>query len=199
VVKIPTRPGEAITGHLAGLPPFAPADMIERTVRGIGKVFALAWLVLVLVTVLAVAERYAPPITAAMAAIFGPNPGTALTELQWHLYAAGFLVGLSYAMTVGAHVRIDVFAEHWSLRTKAWVELAGMALFLAPFAVFVLMHAIPFVERSYRLNEVSPSPGGLGGRWIIKSFIIVGFVLILAAALARTLRIVNYLFRHRTG
>jgi len=199
VVKIPARPGEAITGHLAGLPPFAPADMIERTVRGIGKVFALAWLALVLVTVLAVAERYAPPITAAMAAIFGATPGTALTELQWHLYAAGFLVGLSYAMTVGAHVRIDVFAERWSLRTKAWVELAGTALFLAPFAVFVLIHAVPFVERSYRLNEVSPSPGGLGARWIIKSFIVVGFVLVLAAALARTLRILNYLFRHRTG
>jgi TRAP-type mannitol/chloroaromatic compound transport system permease small subunit len=199
VVKIPPRPGEAGPRHLAGLPPCAPADAIERAVLGIGKVFALAWLVLVLITVIAVAERYAPPITALMAAVFGPTPGTALTELQWHLYAAGFLVGLSYAMVTGAHVRIDVLAEHWSLRTKAWVELAGMALFLAPFAVFVLMHAIPFVERSWRLGEVSPSPGGLGARWIIKSFIIVGFALILAAALARTMRILNYLLRHRTG
>jgi TRAP-type mannitol/chloroaromatic compound transport system permease small subunit len=102
-------------------------------------------------------------------------------------------------MVTGAHVRIDVFAERWSLRTKAWVELAGIALFLAPFAVFVLMHAIPFSERSYRLREVSASPGGLGARWIIKSFIVAGFALILAAAAARTLRILDYLFRHRAG
>ena len=163
MVKIPTRPGEAISGHLAGLPPFAPADMIERTVRGIGKVFALAWLALVLVTVLAVAERYAPPITAAMAAIFGSNPGTALTELQGHLYAAGFLVDLSYAMTVGAHVRIDVFAERWSLRTKAWVELAGTALFLAPFAVFVLVHAIPSWSARTGSTRSRPRPAGSAG------------------------------------
>lgn len=194
-VAVPGKAGEAAREYLAGLPPCPPADAIERAVLRVGKVFALIWLLLVLVTVIAVAERYAPPITAAMAAIFGPNPGTALTELQWHFYAAGFLVGLSYAMVRGAHVRIDVIAERWSLRTRAWIELAGTLLFLIPFIVFVLIHAIPFIERSFTLNEVSPSPGGLGGRWIIKSFIVVGFLLMLAAATARVLRVANLLFR----
>lgn len=192
-------PGEAVRGHLAGLAPCPAADAIERVVLRIGKAAALAWLVLVLITVVAVAERYAPPITAAMATIFGSNPGTALTELEWHLYAAGFLVGLSHAMVRGAHVRVDVLAEHWSLGTRAWIELAGTALFLIPFAVFVVIHAIPFIERSFTLNEVSPSPGGLGARWIIKSFMVVGFVLLLAAALARLLRVGNHLLRRRTA
>ncbi|MFQ3623911.1 MAG: TRAP transporter small permease subunit [Acetobacteraceae bacterium] len=192
-------PGGEARGHLAGLPPFAPADAIERAVLAIGKVFAIVWLVLVLVTVTAVLERYAPPVTSAMAAVFGPNPGTALTELQWHLYAAGFLVGLSFAMVRGAHVRVDVLAETLPLRARALIELAGTLLFLFPFIVFVLLYAVPFVERSWRLAEVSPSPGGLGARWIIKSFIVVGFVLLAAAALARVLRIVNYLVRRRSA
>lgn len=82
---IGASPGGAAKGHLAGLPPCPPADAIERAVHAVGLVFAFVWLLLVLVTVTAVAERYAPPVTAAMAAIFGNNPGTALTELQWHL------------------------------------------------------------------------------------------------------------------
>jgi len=128
---------------------------------------------------------------------FGPNPGTALTELQWHLYAAGFLIAIPFAMVRGNHVRVDVLAEHFPLRRKAWIELLGTLLFLIPFVVFVIVHAIPFVQRSFTLNEISPSPGGLGARWVIKSFIITGFALLLLAAIARLLRVGNYLFRHR--
>lgn len=191
--------GAAPKGYLAGLPPCPPADVIERIVLGIGKVFAFAWLLLMLVIIIGVLERYAPPVTRAMEAIFGPSPGTALTELQWHIYAAGFLIALPFAMVRGNHVRVDVLAEHFPLRRKAWIELAGTLLFLIPFVVFVLIHAFPFVERSLRLGEVSPSPGGLGARWIIKSFMIVGFSLLLAAAVARLLRVANYLFRHRAA
>lgn len=190
-------PGGAAKGHLAGLPPCPPAEAIERVVHAVGLVFAFVWLLLVLVTVTAVAERYAPPVTAAMASIFGNNPGTALTELQWHLYAAGFLVGLSFAMVRSAHVRVDVLAERLSLRARAWIELLGTLLFLAPFVVFVLLYAVPFVARSWRLNEVSPSPGGLGARWLIKSFILVGFGLLALAALARLIRLADFLFRRR--
>jgi len=168
-------------------------------VHAVGLVFAFVWLALVLVTVTAVLERYAPPVTAAMAALFGSTPGTALTELQWHLYAAGFLVGLSFAMVRGAHVRVDVLAERLPLRVRAWIELIGTLLFLLPFIVFVILYAVPFVERSYRLSEVSPSPGGLGARWVIKSFLVIGFGLLALAAAARLLRLTNYLLRRQPG
>lgn len=186
-------------GYLAGLPPCPPADAIDRFVLLVGKVFAFAWVLLVLFIMIGVLERYAPPVTRVMAMIFGPNPGTALTELQWHLYAAGFLIAIPFAMVRGNHVRVDVLAEHFPLRRKAWIEFLGTTLFLLPFVVFVLIHALPFVERSIQLNEVSPSPGGLGARWIIKSFMVGAFSLLLLAGLARLLRVGNYLFRHRAA
>jgi TRAP-type mannitol/chloroaromatic compound transport system permease small subunit len=187
--------GRKPKGHLAGLPSCPPADVIEGIVLAIGKVFALAWLLLVLLIILSVAERYAPPITRFTAAIFGSNPGTALGELQWHLFAAGFMIGLPYAMARGAHVRVDVLAERWSLRTKAWIELLGTVLFLLPFAVFVIIYGVPFVERSISLNEVSASPGGLGGRWIMKSLIVVAPALLVVMGIARIMRVGNFLFR----
>ena len=33
------------------------------------------------------------------------------------------------------HVRIDVLAEHWSLRRRLWIELFGLAVFLLPFSL----------------------------------------------------------------
>lgn len=191
--------GAAPKGHLAGLPPCRSADAIEGFVLAIGKAFAFVWLFLVLVIIVAVLERYVPPITRAMAIAFGSNPGTALTELQWHLYGAGFLVAIPFAMVRGSHVRVDVLAEHFPLRRKAWIELVGTLLFLIPFVVFVIIHAAPFVERSFRLNEVSPSPGGLGARWILKSFIISSFALLLLAAVAHVLRVANYLLQRRAN
>jgi TRAP-type mannitol/chloroaromatic compound transport system permease small subunit len=188
-------PGQRPKGHLGGLPPCPPADIIESAVLAVGKLFAFAWLLLVLLIILSVAERYSPPITRFMAGIFGPNPGTALGELQWHLFAAGFMIGLPYAMLRGAHVRVDVLAEHWSLRTRAWIELAGTVLFLLPFALFIILYGVPFVERSIALNEVSASPGGLGARWIIKSLIVIAPALLVLVGIARILRIGNFLFR----
>jgi TRAP-type mannitol/chloroaromatic compound transport system permease small subunit len=187
--------GQKPKGHLAGLPPCPPADAIEAAVLWIGKLFAIAWLLLVLLIIISVAERYAPPITRFAAMIFGPNPGTAMAELQWHLFAAGFMMGLPYAMVRGSHVRVDVLAEHWSLRTRAWIELLGTVLFLLPFALFIILYGVPFVERSITLNEVSASPGGLGARWIVKSLIVIAPALLVLVGVARILRVSNYLFR----
>jgi TRAP-type mannitol/chloroaromatic compound transport system permease small subunit len=187
--------GRKPKGHLAGLPPCRPADAIEALVMAIGNVFAFCWLLLVLLIILSVAERYAPPITRAMAMIFGPNPGTALGELQWWLFAAGFMIGLPYAMVRGAHVRIDVLAEHWSLRRKAWIELFGTILFLLPFCGLLIVYAVPFALRSFQLNEISPSPGGLGAFWLIKSLIVIAPALLVLTAIARLLRVGNFLFR----
>jgi TRAP-type mannitol/chloroaromatic compound transport system permease small subunit len=186
--------GQKVKGHLAGLPPCPPADAIEAVVLAIGKLFAFAWLLLVLLIIIAVAERYAPPITRAAAMVFGPNPGTALGELQWWLFAAGFMMGLPYAMVRGSHVRIDVLAEHWSLRRKAWIELFGTLFFLLPFCVLLLIYGVPFVLRSWQLNEISPSPGGLGAFWLAKSLIVIAPALLVLCGLARVLRVGNFLF-----
>ena len=45
------------------------------------------------------------------------GPIVALEELQWHLYAFGFMVGLSYTLvSMTSNVRVDVLAERWSRR-----------------------------------------------------------------------------------
>jgi len=169
------------------LPRTAPSDRLEAIVLRINYVAAYLWALLVLVIVFAVTLRY----------VFGRG-SIMLEEIQWHIYGVGFILALSYALVVDRHVRIDVLAERLPLRARAWIELVGLVLLLIPFCLAVIVEAIPFVLRSWQLNEVSAAPGGLPYRWIAKSFILWGFTLLLLAAIARLLRVTALLFGRPT-
>lgn len=99
-------------------------------------------------------------------------------ELEWHLFAAIFLLGAAYTLKEDKHVRVDVFYDRFSDTTKAWVNLIGGLILLLPFCVVAFWESLSFVQNSYMLNETSPQPGGLPARWIIKSTIPAGFLLL---------------------
>lgn len=169
--------------HHFDLPRTAPSDLLEAIVLNVNYVAAFLWVLLVLVIVFAVTLRY----------VFGRG-SIMLEEIQWHIYGVGFVLALSYALVVDRHVRIDVLAERLPPRGRAWIELVGLVVFLIPFCIAVILEAVPFVLRSWQLNEVSAAPDGLPYRWIPKSFIIWGFSLLLLAAIARLLRVSALLF-----
>jgi TRAP-type mannitol/chloroaromatic compound transport system permease small subunit len=173
----------SVRGHALDFPRTAVSDAIDRVIRAIAAVFNWIWLVLILLIVANVALRY----------LAGTN-FIALEELQWHLYAIGFLLGLGYAVDLDGHVRVDVLAEKFRPRTRAWIEFLGLLLFVAPLVAIIVMNAIPFVTRAYMIGEVSAAPGGLPYRWLIKSVIIVAFAYLGLAALSRFLRVTSYLF-----
>lgn len=156
---------------------------VGAVVRRIGVAASWLWLVLVLVIVFQVVLRY----------VFGQG-SIALEEFQWHLYGVAFLLGLGFCLQADRHVRIDVLAEQWPLRSKAWVELVGLALFLLPFVVAVIYESAKFAYVSWQFGEISSAPGGLPYRWIIKGFIPIGFTLLGVAALARLSRCTALLF-----
>ncbi|WP_067217573.1 TRAP transporter small permease subunit [Marinomonas gallaica] len=159
------------------LPQTALSKRIETLIEVIGRNISFVWIVLMVLIVANALMRY----------FFSVN-FIALEELQWHLYAVGFMIGLSYCLIHDGHVRVDAVVEHRSLRTRAWIELIGLSVLLLPFCLIVLEYALPFVTRAYQLNEVSASPGGLPMRWLIKSTIIVAFVLLSLTAFSRWLR-----------
>lgn len=173
----------AKSATVPGLPRTLLSDWIEAFVRFIGNIFIWIWVPLILLIVTNVVLRYA----------FGHN-NIAMEEMQWHLYGVGFMIALSYAVLNDSHVRVDVWAEHMRPRTRAWIELFGLVVLLLPFALLMVDYALPVVERSYRLGEVSSAPGGLPMRWIFKSFLIIGFGLIFLAGLARLIRVCSMLF-----
>ena len=156
---------------------------IDRVAKEAGQWISYVWLILLSVIVINVLMRY----------VF--NEGRIeLEELQWHLYSIGFLLGLGYAYQADAHIRVDVLHEHFTHRTRAWIELYGILLLLLPFIALVLIYSIPFVASSFAVSEVSASPGGLPMRWLIKAALPLGFALLLMTVVARLLRVWHLLF-----
>lgn len=159
------------------------APLLSRAIEGLVNLISVAahlsWIALVLVIITNVVLRY----------VFA-NSSVALEEWQWHLYAFAFMVGVAYCLVRDEHVRVDVVAEHWSVKRRAWIDLFAMVLLVMPFAYVVGTGAIPFVEFAHKLNETSRSPGGLSHRWIIKSVIPLSMALLFLAAFARSLRMI---------
>lgn len=170
------------------LPSTGFSRALDPWLERIGRCASWLWLLLLVVIVVNVVLRYA----------FGQGR-IEFEEIQWHLYAAGFLLGLSYAFKEDAHIRVDLMHERFSPTLRAWVELYGILLLLLPFIAVVLIFGIPFVVVSHQLGEVSSSPGGLPYRWAVKAVLPLGFALLLLAALSRLTQVWAYLFLGRKG
>ena len=155
------------------------ARSLDRFVYAVGEIFHWIWVVLVAVIIVNVILRY----------VFSRGM-IELEELQWYLYAVGWLIGLSYTFISDDHVRVDVLHEKLSYRGKLWFEMGGLLLLFLPFVLFVVIYAVPFVELSWETNERSTSANGLPARWLVKGFLLFSFVLLVLAGIARLLRVV---------
>jgi TRAP-type mannitol/chloroaromatic compound transport system permease small subunit len=174
--------------HHAELPHTAFSTRIDRVIRAIGASISWIWLLLVAIIITNVSMRY----------LLGEGR-IEFEEIQWHLYSIGFLLGLSYCMESDDHVRVDVLYERFSLRTKAWVELFGTLFLLLPFLLLLLRYSVPFFSYAWSINEVSDAPGGLPARWVIKSFLIIGVILLIVITCSRLSRVTAYLFGRPTA
>lgn len=111
-----------------------------------------------------------------------------MQELEWHLYSAVFLLGIAYALTHGAHVRVDLVYERLDPRRRALVDLVGTVFLLWPFCALIAYYGIGFTLEAWELGETSGDPGGLPHRWLVKALIPLAFALVLVASLGFLLR-----------
>ncbi len=114
-----------------------------------------------------------------------------MQELEWHLYATIFLLGITYTLKENAHVRVDVIYEHLSPKKQAFIDISGTLFFLLPFCLLIAYYGIGFAQESYSLGESSGDPGGLPHRWIIKSMISLSFSFVIIASISFMLRAWN--------
>jgi TRAP-type mannitol/chloroaromatic compound transport system permease small subunit len=119
---------------------------------------------------------------------------TMLQELEWHFHAALFALVLGYGYIYNAHVRVDLIRENLAFRNKAWLELFGITFFLIPFTLTILYFAVTYAYGSFVMGEQSTSTVGLTHRWIIKSVLVFGLLVVVTAGIAVWLQIALVLF-----
>ncbi|MDF2182082.1 TRAP transporter small permease subunit [Neptuniibacter sp. CAU 1671] len=116
-----------------------------------------------------------------------------MQELEWHLYAAVFLLGVPYTLRAGGHVRVDLIYERLSDKSQAWVDIFGTLFLLLPFCALVAWYGYGFAMESYNLGETSGDPGGLPYRWVIKAVIPFSFVAMVISGFGLLVKSVNVL------
>lgn len=110
-----------------------------------------------------------------------------LLELQWYLFSFIFLLAAAYTLRHNAHVRVDVIYSRVSDRTRSWINLIGILIFLFPFCLFILYFSWPAVEASWAIRETSPDPGGLP-RYPVKLLIPIGFLSLLLQGFSEAIK-----------
>lgn len=182
--------GESASGHGEGLnfPQTPLSSKIEAFLNAVGSVINWLWFLLVMIIVVNVSMRY----------IVGVNY-IWVEEIQWHIYAVGFMIGIGYTIIHDGHVRVDVIAATLKPRTRARIEFLGLLFLVMPLVVLMIMYAIPFVEASWNRNETSSAPGGLPHRWAIKGVIILAFAFMGLATIARLSRVWAFLSNARAS
>jgi len=109
-------------------------------------------------------------------------------ELQWHILAAIAMFGSAFTFQQGEHVRVDLFYQNYNERIKILMDIFIPLLIIIPYSIFIIYLSSGYVMQSYVTGEISPDPGGLPYRYLVKALIPFGFVLILIQAFAVMLK-----------
>jgi TRAP-type mannitol/chloroaromatic compound transport system permease small subunit len=116
----------------------------------------------------------------------------ALLEIQWYLFGAVFLLGGGYAFLRNAHVRIDVVSSRLTQRTRNWIDVVGIVVFLLPLCYMMAKMGWPVFERTLVGGEMSSNAGGLI-RWPAYLLIPTGFFLLGLQGLSELIKRLNFL------
>ena len=123
--------------------------------------------------------------------VFGTS-SNAWLEIQWYLYAAVFLMAAGYTLKYNEHVRIDVITGRFSQRTRNWIDVFGLTVFLMPWALLMVWLGWPFFMQAYVSGEVSSNFGGLI-RCPVYIFIPLGFGLLGLQGISELIKRVAFL------
>ena len=141
--------------------------LYHRFIDTIEKVGSVLLLFVALVFAIDVIGRYLFGLTASW-----------IVELEWYLTSIAILLSFAPTLKQDDHVRVDVVRERLNSSTKEWVDRLGHVVLLLPWCIFIIYASSRYAYNSFLIGEGSPDPGGLPVRWLIKSFLPIGFLLL---------------------
>ncbi|MCF6780679.1 TRAP transporter small permease subunit [Stutzerimonas stutzeri] len=181
----PASPDDAVPAPAAqaALPHNRLSYWLDRILVAIGELSAWLWVLCLLVVLTNVFSRFVMS-----------RGSIALEELSWHLFGAAVLLSLAYAVVRDDHVRVDVLSEKFTLRSRTIIELLGIVFLALPIVVLMVDALIPFAYHSFVYNERSQAPSGLPHRFIFKSVLPLGLLLLALALFSKATRCSTLLF-----
>jgi TRAP-type mannitol/chloroaromatic compound transport system permease small subunit len=160
----------------------AVLSIIDRCNVALGRAVSWLTLLMVLIGTVVVFIRYVM------------HEGSAqLQEAMMYMHGIVFLCAAGYALSVGAHVRVDFIYERLSMKKRAWIDIVGAIVLLIPFSLSIFLFSITYVKNSWAIWERSADLRGLPGVFLIKTLIWVFAISLLLQAFVQIARSVRVL------
>ncbi|MDA7816637.1 TRAP transporter small permease subunit [Sulfurimonas sp.] len=153
--------------------------VIDNSIKYLSIITSIILALLVLLVVYDATARY----------LFSTG-SIALQELEWHLFDIIILFAIAYTLREGGHVRVDIFYDSYTAKTKAFINAISSMFFVLPFSFLLIYIGLDFVSQSFIQNECSSNPGGLEYRFLVKSLLPLAFVFVSLQAIKDS--IVNF-------
>ncbi len=164
------------------------ARVIDGFNERVGGTVAWAALAMVLVQFTVVLLRY----------VYGVG-SIFMQESIVYLHGILFMLGAGYTLLHGGHVRVDIFYAGANPRTKAWVDLIGVIVFLVPVCMVIFLFSYPYVQASWSVFEGSKETSGIQAVFLLKTVILVFVILLLLQGLSLALHSLLVLTGHDTA
>ncbi|MEW6674336.1 MAG: TRAP transporter small permease subunit [Thermodesulfobacteriota bacterium] len=116
----------------------------------------------------------------------------AFLDMQWYLFSGVFLLGAGYAFLKNVHVRIDFVSSRLSARTRSWIDVVGILVFLAPLCWILIQMSWPLFVKAWQSGEMSQNAGGLI-RWPVYLLIPAGMALLLLQSASEMIKRIAFL------
>ena len=144
----------ALTNHVISL--------IDGMTDFLGRVVSWLTVVMVVTVLVVVVTRY-----------FLQIGSIALQESVTYFHAAVFLLGISYTLKQGGHVRVDIFYRQFSPSRRVVVDFCGGVFFLIPVSILIFYSSWDYVLASWVIGETSAENNGLPFIYLLKTLMIL--------------------------
>jgi TRAP-type mannitol/chloroaromatic compound transport system permease small subunit len=150
---------------------------IDRFTTGVGNV--VSWLLVPLVgsVFFEVVARYA-----------FDAPTIWAFDLTYMLYGAVFMLGASFTLLKGAHIRTDMLWERFSDRRKGWIDLIAYVCFFFPGLLMILVTSVDDAWYSLQIGEKSEQTAWRPILWPFKAVVPVTALLLLVQGVSEAMK-----------
>jgi len=102
-------------------------------------------------------------------------------DASWQLYAILIMLGASYSLAKGTHIRADIYYKRFNERTRMIIDLIGYAIFFPAFGILTYVSAMD-TYRSVMIAERSSATMSQLVIYPMKIGVTLGLVLLLVQA-----------------
>jgi len=141
-------------------------NLIERITTNIGIIAALTLVPLILTTTYEVLARYifdAPTIWA--------------YEVGYMLTGTHFLLGMAYTLQQGQFIRIDIFSQDMSVKTRAFIDLCAYSVIL-PLMMWLTYGLTAYLISGFIKNERTGQSAMNMAVWPFRVVFLIAFTLL---------------------